>query len=143
MTVVDVWNSTGMPEDELIQPIEVSMALPVSVTLKLAVVSACPRLGVVIVHSHAAAQDTPSNNDESPRAQFLCLTLILRGLCTVSTRKKTLCRVRSRYILCCPRLHVSKASGKSEHSMANVYGRERVLAVAHPNIESFTAGSDP
>lgn len=37
MNIADVWNSTGMPEDEFTQPIEISMALAASLTFELAV----------------------------------------------------------------------------------------------------------
>lgn len=42
VTVVDAWNSTGMPEETFTQPIEVSMALPVSLTCELYRRIGCP-----------------------------------------------------------------------------------------------------
>lgn len=38
VTVVDAWDSTGMPQETFAQPVEVSMVLPVSLTCELAVV---------------------------------------------------------------------------------------------------------
>lgn len=78
VTVVDAWDSSGIPEAEFSQPIEVSMALPVSLTFELhrsrcrsihAADPAYMRTARTSCYTgHTAVHGTQANNDLFPCA---------------------------------------------------------------------------